>query len=197
MQKRMEDRLIEHGAEKVIFLDVDGVLNINKDGSIIEKIFVERLAKIVQNTGAKIILSSSWRYGYVRHIDKTYPYHSEHVDCLIRTLRQYGLQIEGITPIPIALNGPSGRPFEIRSWLGNQANVKRFVILDDETFWQWNWLGDFVVCTTHEGENQVRTFKTPSGKEEEIRHKTYQYGLTDSDVEKAIEILNRPIVQFE
>ena len=191
----MEDHLIEDGPEKVIFLDVDGVLNTNKDGSIIEEKFVERLAKIVHATGAKIILSSSWRYGYVRHIDETYHYHSEHVERLICTIRQYGLQIAGITPM--LFQGPSGRPFEIRSWLGNQANVKRFVILDDETFWVWNWLGDFVVCTTHEGEDQVHTFKTPSGEKKEIRHKTYQYGLTDSDVEKAIEILNRPIVPFE
>ena len=53
--------------EKVIFLDIDGVLNDESTKSFKKKIFVEeirvkRLKDIVQATQAKIVMSSSWRH---------------------------------------------------------------------------------------------------------------------------------------
>ena len=54
---------------KVIFLDIDGVLNcgttteLTKTGDrFVENKFIERLKKIVDETGAKVVLSSDWRY---------------------------------------------------------------------------------------------------------------------------------------
>ena len=52
------------------------------------------------------------------------------------------------------------------------------MILDDETFWAWNWLGDYLVCTTHLNDK---------GK--------CVYGMAEEDTEKAIAILNRPQVE--
>ena len=75
---------------KVIFLDIDGVLNgYNKWNTLgfdiskflhIEKFYkkivepfgvherkVKRLAKIVKRTGAKIVMSSSWRFRYMNY----------------------------------------------------------------------------------------------------------------------------------
>ena len=58
---------------KVIFLDIDGVLNSEEyyesfpDGEFIppiDPVCVERLKRIVDRTGAKLILSSSWRGGW-------------------------------------------------------------------------------------------------------------------------------------
>jgi hypothetical protein len=51
---------------KVIFLDIDGVLNVNhreRDdyGSAFHDNFVENLKRIIDSTGAKIVVSSSWR----------------------------------------------------------------------------------------------------------------------------------------
>ncbi len=53
--------------EKVIFLDVDGVLNDESMESFNKKIYVEevrvkRLRDIVEATQADIVMSSSWRH---------------------------------------------------------------------------------------------------------------------------------------
>lgn len=45
----------------IVFLDVDGVLNTNHLG--MEEHLVENLSHIINVTGAKIVVSSNWRYG--------------------------------------------------------------------------------------------------------------------------------------
>ena len=50
----------------VIFLDIDGVLNSKQDRfswDIETDIHFIRLKRIVEKTGAQIVLSSSWRIG--------------------------------------------------------------------------------------------------------------------------------------
>lgn len=52
---------------KVIFLDVDGVLNTNSDAGtgrsdVLRPILLQRLGSIVSATSCKIVLSSSWRF---------------------------------------------------------------------------------------------------------------------------------------
>ena len=62
---------------KVIFLDVDGVLNSqqlfekSEDAQLIsvDEENIKNLKKIVDATGAKIVLSSSWIYGWAEHRD--------------------------------------------------------------------------------------------------------------------------------
>ena len=64
------EKLIGNGPEKVIFLDIDGVLNSNcSTEPTIAEDMVKRLAYIVDKTGAFIVLSSSWRYEYMRHVN--------------------------------------------------------------------------------------------------------------------------------
>lgn len=167
-----------NGPKKVVFLDIDGVLNTDSGGSKIEERFVKRLAHIVEETGAEIILSSSWRLCYARCIDPAQDYTDDGVALLLEMLEKYQLCIAGMTPD--LASGAYARPLEIRAWLQEQADTERFVILDDETFWVWNWLADYFVCTAHLNENNK-----------------YEYGLTDEDVEKAIEILNRPLIKSE
>lgn len=165
------EKLIGNGPEKVIFLDVDGVLNSNRSTEpTIAEDMVKRLANIVEKTKASIILSSSWRYEYVRHINPESDYSDKDIDCLIKMLKKYGLEIADTTPLSY-INGTNARPYEIRTWLTGRANIKRFVILDDE-FWHWNYLEDFVVCTMHMASGGITT-----------------YGLTDDDVSKTVDIL--------
>ena len=124
-------------------------------------------------------MSSSWRYEYARHINSESDYYDKDVDRLIILLKKYGLEIADITPLSY-INGANARPYEIRTWLAGRANVKRFVILDDE-FWHWNYLEDFVVCTMHMASGGITT-----------------YGLTDDDVLKAIDILTgRTSIQMQ
>lgn len=57
-------RLDRLGQEKLLFLDIDGVLNHVKAEEKIDGDCLLRLGEIVRGTGAKIILVSSWRFGY-------------------------------------------------------------------------------------------------------------------------------------
>lgn len=166
--------LEQDNERKVIFLDIDGVLNKDNSGPKIEECFVKRLAHIVGMTGAEIVLSSSWRGAYVNHMNPENHYQNRDTALLISMLEKYQMRIMDVTPN--ITSGSYARPLEIRAWLLERGNLQRFVILDDETFWAWNWLGDYLVCTTH---------LDGSGKP--------VCGLTDGDAEKAIAILNRPI----
>ena len=53
---------------KVIFLDIDGVLNTSKTRNprklpyIVERRLVGRLKRLLRKTRAKVVLSSTWRY---------------------------------------------------------------------------------------------------------------------------------------
>ena len=113
---------------KVLFLDIDGVLNTPKmcgrfGIDFIDNILVALVARIVNETDAKIILSSTWR------IDE------KDRNLVIRELAEYGLAIHDCTPVLTGVGGwiASGRPErrdEIQAWL-DQNPVTRFAILDD------------------------------------------------------------------
>jgi hypothetical protein len=53
---------------KVIFLDVDGVLNCKKTPNprklpyVVDKRLLARFRRLLEQTGAKVVLSSTWRY---------------------------------------------------------------------------------------------------------------------------------------
>lgn len=106
---------------KVIFLDVDGVLNSARDGYSLQlenDYHFEMLKKIVDATDAKIVLSSSWRIGF----------HAPSLPekNLIERLEKYGMEIMDFTPCMTGTRGD-----EIREWLSNNGPVESFVILDD------------------------------------------------------------------
>lgn len=107
---------------KVIFLDVDGVLNSARDGYSINlenDYHFEMLKKIVDATDANIVLSSSWRIGFsVLSLPEKN---------LIERLEKYGMEIMDFTPCMTGTRGD-----EIREWLSNNGPVESFVILDDE-----------------------------------------------------------------
>jgi hypothetical protein len=53
---------------KVIFLDVDGVLNCKKTANprklpyVVDRRLLARFKRLLDRTGAKVVLSSTWRY---------------------------------------------------------------------------------------------------------------------------------------
>ena len=106
---------------KVIFLDVDGVLNSAQDGYSIRlktDSHLKLLQYIVKETGAKIVLSSSWRIGFTPASKN-----------LLARFKEYGLELMDCTPeLSSACRGD-----EIRKWLNDtDYTVENFVILDDE-----------------------------------------------------------------
>lgn len=55
-------------AMKIIFLDIDGVLNCEKTPNprklryIVDPKLLKRFERLIERTGAKVVLSSTWRY---------------------------------------------------------------------------------------------------------------------------------------
>lgn len=102
---------------KVIFLDIDGVMN---DASTLmtddrpHEPHLSLLKQIVNETGAEIILSSSWRF----YVDLT--------NQVKERLATVGLKLSGIT------TDLSSRGKEILKWLEEHPETTNFVILDDE-----------------------------------------------------------------
>ena len=117
---------------KVLFLDIDGVLNEclsqsrAPSGVIgIDDDKVQLLRQIIEATGAQIILTSSWRKSWSRHpllcrLDGEY---------LDSKLAQEGLCITGKVSDAIWDRGEG-----IREWLGGHPTVKTWVALDDDIF---------------------------------------------------------------
>lgn len=134
---------------RVIFLDIDGVLNgWNDTYDLISDIlssnrFTRKLWEnydifgvsfyrvfllwiLVRLTNSKVVLSSSWRFGWY------IPYKNcnKRMKSLKRKLSFFHIQVIGCT------NNKDGmRGLEIKDWLDNtNYDVKSFVILDDEDF---------------------------------------------------------------
>lgn len=117
---------------KVIFLDFDGVLNSSEflrtePGPLdrLDPSAVARLNTIVQRSGAKVVVSSSWRLH--RPLDE-----------LSRLLLSVGFagEVAGSTPdlssSTRVADGCAVRSLEIRTWLDQSADsVEQFVVLDD------------------------------------------------------------------
>lgn len=160
---------------KVIFLDVDGCLNSEEylrrgcqDGERFHEIDeskVSLLKEIVDNTGAELVLSSTWR-GLKSVCSQNEAAHELYM-YLEEQLSKFGLCIQFSTPI---IN--ENRPLEIKEWLGVNE-VESFVILDDDfDYAQYAayHLEDNLVKTTFYGSNG---------------------GLQEDHVKKAITVLNR------
>lgn len=105
---------------KIIFLDVDGVLNSEQDRfswTLESDKHLILLACIVRRTSAKIVVSSSWRnYGLL--------------DILKKRLNDFSMSVFDIT----GHNKDDIRGLEIKEWLDNHSDVESFAILDDEDF---------------------------------------------------------------
>ena len=108
---------------KLIFLDVDGVLN-NLTRTCYEGILTEpdsqnlaALRRVLYETGASIVVSSAWRrYGGIRFIH--------------RTLHDWGIMapILGITSI----EGDCARIQRIYAWMNEfEGKIDAYAILDD------------------------------------------------------------------
>ena len=112
---------------KVIFLDVDGVLNSQQlfekceDDQLIsvDEDNIKNLKTIVDATGAKIVLSSSWRYGWAEHSDAV----QDWCQILVDILAKYDLKI--IDKTEYLSSGR--REDEIKEHLKEAKNIKDYI----------------------------------------------------------------------
>jgi hypothetical protein len=103
---------------KVIFLDIDGVLNCRKTPNprkfpyIIDDGLLARFRQLLERTGASVVLSSTWRYDPAG----------------IFSAKRYGVPFIDITPDMLG----GARSKEIVAWLWNHPEVTRYAVIDDE-----------------------------------------------------------------
>ena len=151
---------------KVLFCDVDGVLNNSRTKARspsgytgVSDDLIRNLRRIVKETGAVIVLSSDWR------LVRDDPEHGKDYRYLVRKLRFVGhLRIADHT-IDISWRW---RGHEIKAYLDDHPQVTEYVILDDLPF------RDFLV------NGMLSRLVLTNPKE----------GLTDADVIRAVSILN-------
>lgn len=135
---------------KVIFLDIDGVLNSHnyltrpdlQPDSIFQNIDpqkIQLLGEIVKATGAKLVLSSSWRNSLTAALQPA-DYEGR---CLIGALALHGLALFDKTPFLEEERGA-----EIQQWLAGHGDTDRFAILDDDHF-DWGGLEPYWVKTSY------------------------------------------------
>lgn len=124
---------------KIIFLDIDGVLNSERSQTafgrrpwstipfnwhLFDEVAVRLLARAAAETGAQVVLSSTWRADLTTAAD------------LNRLGARLGVDIIGATPTQI--KGPWGETFgspkrgdQIASWLTAHPEVEDWAIVDD------------------------------------------------------------------
>ena len=154
---------------KLIFLDVDGVLNhagckIHTPSGyyFVEEDRLQLLCEIIEATGAKVVLSSSWRKGYYDYAagKKT----SDATDYLLleQKLAECGIEIIGYTP----MFDTAYRGSEIAAWIKEhqELDIEAILILDDDK--DMKPLSSFLVRTS------------------------FFNGLTKKNAARSIEILN-------
>lgn len=109
---------------KILFLDIDGVLNCSdtfKDqprGDAIDDDMVRCINRVIDVTGCKIIISSAWRFCYTLPV-------------LRRKLGEHGLLPN--TVIGVTGRG-DGRGNEILAWLALHPEVTCWAAVDDDSF---------------------------------------------------------------
>ena len=111
---------------KVIFLDIDGVLNSLRSAHAFngyphdfskeslkqfDWVAIELIKRVCDETNAKIVISSTWR-----------KQHS------IEDFKNY-LKLDIIDKTPTMMGG---RGYEIQKWLADKENIEKYAIIDDD-----------------------------------------------------------------
>lgn len=154
---------------KIIFLDIDGVLNytewyvsernpgnINGEEGELDPLCINRIINICNKTGAKVVISSDWRLSW---------YGTQ------MRLARMGLDENYVidkTPERMWFNIPNfdrSRGAEINDWLDMHPECETYVIIDDRTDFKDNQQSFFI-------------------------HINPYVGLTDEDMNKAIKLLS-------
>lgn len=157
--------------KKVIFLDIDGVLNTSYTkyrDEVLDDFRLDYLAKIVNKTRAKIVLTSTWRYNLNKSFFSFKAYNNS-TKKLIESLKERGLKISALLP-----DTPNNRRAEDISEFIKKHKVTNFVILDDELFnYESLKLSEHLLRTSFYEEDELDA------------------GLTQKMIRQAVQILNK------
>lgn len=109
--------------QKLIFLDVDGVLNHSISTDAIDAKCLENLREIVKQTNSLIILISSWKSGWNKNKKEQFDSDANYLD---ERLKEVGLSI-----FDKSSRNAYPRCFEVADWLV-RFNTNKYVVLDDD-----------------------------------------------------------------
>lgn len=152
---------------KVIFLDIDGVLNFNGCRNKIDGVYfvndnkIKLLKQIIDRTGAKIVLSSTWRFGWFDCDSGTDSIDAEHFTKLKEKLKEFGIELLSRTPVLAGYRGSEIKRY-IEKWDGEE--IEKFIILDDNA--------------------DMKPYM------ERLIQTSFKTGLTQKNVERAVKMLN-------
>jgi len=114
---------------KVLFLDIDGVMN-NSDhldrGEEIGEEFLDRLKTIINLTGAEIVLSSTWRLFETNRKQVRQALATRNLDFIDVTKEIRGPKDEH------GWHTSAKRSVEILEWLMRHPEVEKFAVIDDD-----------------------------------------------------------------
>lgn len=127
---------------RVIFLDIDGVLNSSSKPESLDPEVIRLLREVVERHRAEIVISSTWRI----------------LPSWLGVIRNRIAQAGWENP-PIIDRTPTSPDFrnrgeEIQAWL-NDHPTESFIILDDDTDMLVSQLPNFVQCNSRTGLTQV------------------------------------------
>lgn len=154
--------------DKILFLDFDGVITTEKSRYHLDKQCCDRIQKIVDATGCKIVVTSSWRCGSLEQTMKYFESEFKLKDGLIPFWPKWFDDIVDVTKRIYTREEKSHhvvRGYEIYRWIHEQDTEFIYCILDDDSdmlLWQ---------------------------KDNFVQTDSY-IGLTDKEMSLAIEILN-------
>lgn len=152
---------------KVIFLDIDGVLNFHGSEArapggyvgIAEKC-VKNLKQIIVETGAYLVLCSTWKDEWDKDEENCTPMGVY----LNKKLKRHGLHI-----IDKTIDNTYNRGEGIHEWLSRHDNTESWIVLDDDIFPDYNKYNIMPHL---------------------VKTNFYVAGLEDQHIQKAIELLN-------
>lgn len=164
---------------KVIFLDVDGVLNCDDTEETINGwVFVDDdkiklLRHIIDKTGAKVVLDSTWRQGYYGITQKRPEDKSDWGEIEYEALKErcakYGVDFYGYTRWPDSMD----RGTEIYEWIRDHVENHD----DEDPLVGWVIIDDIDLRISERFPNN-------------FVHTNGRFGLMPRDADKAIAILN-------
>lgn len=142
---------------KIIFLDVDGVLNSaeyyrkvarkKKDWDRFNPRAVKIIKRLVEEFNSKIVISSTWRYGLVKEL-KNELTKSELIKHLHKDWKT-----------PVIHPSHNNRGNEIKAWLNIHPEVNKYVIIDDDENILEEQKENFIKTDINEGMTEEHYYK--------------------------------------
>ena len=152
---------------KIIFLDFDGVLNTEHDqgllqyqgkswqdeyGALFDPNAVKQLKRIIDATGADIVVESSWKYlglDAMKELWKVRNLPGKIIDITPSSVSDEYLLSADLDDLDKSMFHCKG--MEIASWLSEHGEDIRYVIIDDENAILDSQLPHFILTNPYEG----------------------------------------------